>query len=78
MQKIKTELSELFEKAKATKEFEFVQVLMNYKGMGSLRSMSNLYEWFDALDFYKSLYEKHTGNEKYRIGCLIYSTFFLK
>ena len=76
MQKIKTELTELFETAKATKEFDFVQVLMNYKSIGSLRSMSNLYEWFDAIEFYKSLYDKHTGNEKYRIGCLIYSTFF--
>ena len=76
MEKIKTELVELFEIAKATKEFEFIQVLMNYKGMGSLRSMSNLYEWFDAIEFYKSLYDNHTGNEKYRIGCLIYSTFF--
>lgn len=76
MQKIKTEIIELFESAKTTKEFEFIQVLMNYKSIGSLRSMSNLYEWFDALDFYKTLYEKHTGNEKYRIGCLIYSTFF--
>lgn len=76
MQKIKNELIEIFESAKAKNEFEFVQVLMNYKGMGSLRSMSNLYEWFDALDFYNSLYEKHTGNEKYRIGCLIYSSFF--
>lgn len=37
MQKIKTELIELFENAKATKEFEFIQVLMNYKSMGSLR-----------------------------------------
>ncbi|MBP9792619.1 MAG: hypothetical protein KBC56_01320 [Flavobacterium sp.] len=76
MQEIKNELVQLFENAKAKNEFEFVQVLMNYKGMGSLRSMSNLYEWFDALDFYNSLYEKHTGSEKYRIGCLIYSTFF--
>jgi len=76
MKKIKIEIIELFENAKATKEFEFIQVLMNYKSMGSLRSMSNLYEWFDALEFYKALYEKHTGNEKYRIGCLIYSTFF--
>jgi hypothetical protein len=76
MQKIKKELINLFEGAKERKEFEFVQVLMNYKGMGSLRSMSNLYEWFDALEFYNSLYEKHTGNEKHRIGCLIYSTFF--
>ncbi|MFV8324859.1 hypothetical protein [Flavobacterium sp. ZS1P14] len=76
MQEIKKELVKLFEGAKVKNEFEFVQVLMNYKGMGSLRSMSNLYEWFDALDFYNSLYEKQTGNEKYRIGCLIYSTFF--
>jgi len=76
MQETKTELIQLFETAKATNEFEFVQVLMNYKSIGSLRSMSNLYEWFDAIEFYKSLYEKHSGNEKYRIGCLIYSTFF--
>jgi hypothetical protein len=76
VQKIKTELIDLFESAKANKEFEFVQVLMNYKAMGSLRSMSNLYEWFDAIEFYKTLYNKHTGNEKYRIGCLLYSTFF--
>ncbi len=76
MQEIKTELIQLFETAKSTKEFEFVQVLMNYKSIGSLRSMSNLYEWFDAMEFYKSLYEKHSGTEKYRIGCLIYSTFF--
>lgn len=76
MQEIKQELVNLFEGAKEKNEFEFVQVLMNYKGMGSLRSMSNLYEWFDALDFYNSLYKKHTESEKYRIGCLIYSTFF--
>jgi len=76
MQKIKPEIVNLFDNAKSISEFEFIQVLMNYKGMGSLESTSNLYEWFDALEFYKTLYEKLSGKEKYRIGCLIYSTFF--
>jgi len=76
MNKITTEIIELFEKAKASSEFDFIQVLMNYKTIGNLETTSNLYEWFDAMEFYKSLYGKLSGKEKHRIGCLLYSTFF--
>ena len=33
-------------------------------------------QWFDALEFYKKLYQEHTGKEQTRISALIYSTFF--
>jgi hypothetical protein len=44
--------------------------------MGSQKLSTNLHEWFDAIEFYKQLYEFHSGKEKTRIGALLYSTFF--
>ncbi|KGL51726.1 hypothetical protein HQ47_01065 [Porphyromonas macacae] len=70
------DLTSLFEEAKNKSEFEFVLTLINYRGMGTQKLTSNLYEWFDAIEFYKKLYESHTGKEKTRIGTLLYSTFF--
>jgi hypothetical protein len=49
---------------------------LNYKHISSPEESSNLYEWFNALEFYKNLYNKHTDEEKIRIGLLLYSTFF--
>jgi len=76
MQEIINDLETLFQEAKDQSEFDFVMTLLNYRGMGTHKLMTNLYEWFDAIDFYESLYLKHTGKEKTRIGALIYSTFF--
>ena len=50
------EIYSLFHEAKQTSEFEFVQTLINYRGMGTYKLTTNLYEWFDAIEFYKKLY----------------------
>lgn len=57
-------------------EFEFVQVLINYKSIGAKELSTNLHEWFEAIEFYKRLYYQFTEKEKTRIGTLLYSTFF--
>lgn len=67
----------LFNKAKEKDEFEFICTLINYKGLGSKYSNSNLYEWFDAIPFYEGLFDAAKNlEEKARLGLLIYSTFF--
>lgn len=71
-----TDLTTLFEEAKQSREFEFVQTLINYTGMGAKELSTNLHEWFDAIEFYKGLYYSHSNKEKTRIGTLLYSTFF--
>ena len=70
------ELTTLFEEAKERVEFEFVQTLINYRGMGSKELSTNLHEWFEAIEFYKRLYTELTQKEKTRIGALLYSTFY--
>jgi len=70
------EIELLFEEAKKRVEFEFVLTLINYTGMGSKKLMTNLYEWFDAIEFYKTQFNLFQGKEKVRIGLLLYSTFF--
>lgn len=76
MENVIDDLKSLFEEAKQKSEFDFVLTLMNYRGMGTHKLMSNLYEWFDAIEFYKKLYNSHEGKEKTRIATLLYSTFF--
>lgn len=76
MDEFTNELKSLFEEAKQVSEFDFVLTLMNYRGMGTHKLTTNLYEWFDAIEFYKKLYQGHTGKEQTRISALIYSTFF--
>ena len=76
MTKVIEELSSLFDEAKQRSEFDFVLTLINFRGMGTHKLMTNLYEWFDAIEFYKNLYQGHTGKEKTRIAALLYSTFF--
>lgn len=71
-----TDLSTLFDEAKQSREFEFVQTLINYTGMGAKELSTNLHEWFDAIEFYKRLYYSLSSKEKTRIGTLLYSTFF--
>lgn len=70
------DLTSLFEEARTNSEFDFVLTLINYKGMGTPKLTTNLYEWFDAIEFYKRLYNSVSLKEKTRIGVLIYSTFF--
>ncbi len=70
------ELTTLFDEAKQKREFEFVQSLINYRGMGAKELSTNLHEWFNAIEFYKELYYKFSQKEKTRIGTLLYSTFF--
>jgi hypothetical protein len=70
------ELKALFEEAKQKNEFEFIQTLINYTSMGAKELSTNLHEWFDAIEFYKELYNSKTEKEKIRIGTLLYSTFF--
>lgn len=71
-----SDITTLFEEAKERIEFEFVQTLINYTGMGAKELSTNLHEWFEAIEFYKELYNTKTGKEKTRIGTLLYSTFF--
>ncbi|MBL7759085.1 MAG: hypothetical protein JNK08_00145 [Sediminibacterium sp.] len=70
------EIEQIFNDAKTNNEFQFLLTVLNYKHISSPEESSNLYEWFDALEFYKGLYHKHTGKEKVRTGLLLYSTFF--
>lgn len=76
MEKVIADLKTLFEEAKQKSEFDFVLTLLNYRGMGTHKLTTNLYEWFEAIEFYKGLYGTHNGKEKTRIAALIYSTFF--
>lgn len=76
MDNVTNDLKTLFDEAKQRSEFDFVLTLINYRGMGTHKLMTNLYEWFDAIEFYKNLYQGHTGKEKTRIAALLYSTFF--
>ena len=76
MQDTITDLTTLFEEAKQSREFEFVQTLINYTGMGAKELSTNLHEWFDAIEFYKELYYSNSHKEKTRIGTLLYSIFF--
>ncbi|WP_259068593.1 hypothetical protein HDF24_06795 [Mucilaginibacter sp. X4EP1] len=75
MKNILNDLSTLFDEAKQRVEFEFVMTLINYRGMGK-EDVTNLYEWFDAIEMYKKFYLEFSGKEKTRIGTLLYSTFF--
>lgn len=76
MQETIDEITSLFNEAKESIEFEFIQTLINYTGMGTKELSTNLHEWFGAIEFYKELYNFKTGKEKTRIGTLLYSTFF--
>ncbi len=70
------EIEQIFKDARTNNEFQFLLTVLNYKHISSPEESSNLYEWFDALEFYKDLYNKHTDKEKVRVGLLLYSTFF--
>lgn len=70
------ELEGIFDNAKANNEFQFILTILNYKRIANPEESSNLYEWFSALEFYKKIYGENSGNEKARIGLLLYSTFF--
>tara|TARA_R100000935_G_scaffold58604_1_gene96495 strand:+ start:5440 stop:6591 length:1152 start_codon:yes stop_codon:yes gene_type:complete len=76
MSKLSGILETLFAEAKKTSEFDVVLTLLNYRGISSSNLNSNLMEWFEAIPFYKGLYDKLEGKEKARMGLLIYSTFF--
>ncbi|MEJ0055738.1 MAG: hypothetical protein WDN75_08860 [Bacteroidota bacterium] len=76
IEKINEDVIRLFDEAKQRSEFDFILTLINYRGMGSRRTVTNLYEWFDAMEFYKGLFESSAGKEKTRIGAHLYSTFF--
>lgn len=70
------QIEELFDKARERNEFEFLLTILNYRHIASPEEASNLKEWFDALDYYKNLYDSSSEKEKCRIGLLLYSTFF--
>ena len=76
MKDVLNDLTTLFDEAKAKREFEFIQTLINYTGMGAKELSTNLHEWFEAIEFYKGLYFQFSEKEKTRIGTLLYSTFF--
>lgn len=70
------DVTTLFEEAKLRSEFDFILTLINYRGMGTRRTTTNLYEWFDAIEFYRGIYQSASGKEKIRIGIVLYSMFF--
>ena len=76
MDEIMEELRKLFKEAKDKSEFDFVLTLLNYRGIGTIELTSNLYEWFESIEFYKILYNTYSNKEKSRIALLIYSMFF--
>lgn len=76
MDKVINDIKSLFDEAKQKSEFDFVLTLINYTGMGTYKLMTNLHEWFDAVEFYKKLYNELTGKQKTRIATLLYSIFF--
>lgn len=76
MKDILQELEVVFENAKKHNEFQYLLTIINYKHISSHEESSNLYEWFEAIEFYKELFVKLTGKEKLRVGLLLYSTFF--
>lgn len=76
MDKVLSELESLFIEAKRTNEFEFILTLINYKSIGSMDTTSNLHEWFEAIDFYKGLYNEYDDKSKTRMALMLYSTFF--
>jgi len=70
-------IDRLFNQAKEKDEFEFICTLINYKGMGTVQNTSNLYEWFQSIDYYQNLIEQTDDiHKKARIALLLYSTFF--
>jgi hypothetical protein len=70
------ELKRLFEEANVINEFDFVQSLINYRGLGTHKLVTNLYEWFDSMENYVKLYNIQIElKNKVRLGLLIYSTF---
>lgn len=74
---IETSLKELFQKAKEKDEFNFVCSLIDYKGMGHVKYVSNLHEWFEAIEYYETIYKTESElHKKLRVGLFIYSTFF--
>jgi hypothetical protein len=76
MQEVIKEIKTLFNEARDSIEFEFIQVLINYRSIGDKELSTNLHEWFSAIEFYKTLYFSKTDKEKTRVGTLLYSTFF--
>lgn len=76
MDEVINEVLTLFDEAQQRSESDFVLTLMNYKGMGDRELVTNLYEWFESIEFYKQLYQTLTGKEKTRMGLMVYATFF--
>lgn len=76
MEETLKEIDKIFDDARTANEFQFLLTVLDYKHIANPLESSNLYEWFDAIEFYKDLYNKHTDRQKLRIGLLLYSTFF--
>lgn len=70
------QIEDLFNNAQQKNEFQFLLTLLNYKQIASPDESSNLKEWFEAIEFYKTLYKEKKDKEKLRIGLMLYSTFF--
>lgn len=72
-----SELKRLFDVAKRVDEFEFINILIGYNGMGDQRFLSHLYESERLIKEIKNLIDstsdKHT---KTRLGLLLYGHIF--
>ncbi len=70
-------INRLFTQAREKDEFEFICTLINFKGMGTVQNTSNLFEWFQSIDYYQNLIGQTDDiHKKARITLMLYSTFF--
>lgn len=75
--KFKENFTRLLEEAKNKNEFEFVNVLLGYNGMGSLMSLTHFYESESLFkDLSSILTGDYTNKNNIRIGLFLYCHFF--
>ncbi len=72
-----SELKRLFDLAKRVDEFEFINILIGYNGMGDQRFLSHLYESERLINEVENLMDKATDKHtKTRLGLLLYGHIF--
>jgi tetratricopeptide (TPR) repeat protein len=72
-----SELKRLFDVAKRVDEFEFINILIGYNGMGDQRFLSHLYESERSIQDIKKLMDKASDKHtKTRLGLLLYGHVF--
>jgi hypothetical protein len=73
----KSEFSRLMEESRRKNEFEFVNVLLGYKGMGDLFSLTHFYESDNLFEeFPKLMSGNYDDKNTLRLGLFLYCHFF--